>query len=397
MKVNVKTEHSVPVRTPVEAAAIHSLATFSKRTGAKTAAASKRTATEVTPVKVVREAAPEPVATSPEATIAEPKVIAPEAHKQASAGHIVLQWLTYVFWGWTILGLVWLMVIVLGNAVTGNDTSSMVPYAIAASLVLLPISVVCDVFYSRHELRKKTGASMVVMIIHAVIFALFGIGALISGILLAIELFIGTSSSTGSWTTVWLYSFLASAVVYALTFLRTLNPFHSFKIGRWYTIFMVLVVGVFIALGVVGPLAQARLTKDDRRIETNLSVISSAVERYTQDKKALPTNLSQIDVSGSPDAGALISDNLVTYKPEGSVKSTNTFRQDRATASDTDYRYQLCVTYMKASGTGSPRTYSDDNSGYQEYLYIEGHPAGEVCYKLKTTIAAPVAGVQILR
>lgn len=397
MKVNVKTEHSVPVRTPVEAAAIHSLATFSKRTGAKTAAAPKRTATEVTPVKVVREAAPEPVATSPEATIAEPKVIAPEAHKQASAGHIVLQWLTYVFWGWTILGLVWLMVIVLGNAITGNDTSGMVPYAIAASLVLLPISVVCDVFYSRHELRKKTGASMVVMIIHAVIFALFGIGALISGILLAIELFIGTSSSSGSWTTVWLYSFLASAVVYALTFLRTLNPFHSFKIGRWYTIFMVLVVGAFIALGVVGPLAQARLTKDDRRIETNLSVISSAVERYTQDKKALPTNLSQIDLSGSPDAGALISDNLVTYKPEGSVKSTNTFRQDRATASDTDYRYQLCVTYMKASGTGSPRTYSDDNSGYQEYLYIEGHPAGEVCYKLKTTIAAPVAGVQILR
>ena len=397
MKVNVKTEHSVPVRTPVEAAAIHSLATFSRRTGAKTAAAPKRTATEVTPVKVVREAAPEPVAaTSPEVTIAEPKVVTPEVHKQASAGHIVLQWLTYVFWGWTILGLVWLMVIVLGNAITGNDTSGMVPYAIAASLVLLPISVVCDVFYSRHELRKKTGASMVVMIIHAVIFALFGIGALISGILLAIELFIGTSSSTGSWTTVWLYSFLASAVVYALTFLRTLNPFHSFKIGRWYTIFMVLVVGVFIALGVVGPLAQARLTKDDRRIETNLSVISSAVERYTQDKKALPTNLSQIDVSGSPDAGALISDNLVTYKPEGSVKSINTFRQDRATASDTDYRYQLCVTYKKAS---ADRYASSYNSGeeYDSYPSVGNHPAGEVCYKLKTTITAPVAGVQILR
>lgn len=396
MKVNVKTEHSVLVRTPVEAAAIHSLATFSKRTGAKTAATPKRTATEVTPVKVVREAAPEPVATSPEATIAEPKVIAPEAHKQASAGHIVLQWLTYVFWGWTILGLVWLMVIVLGNAVTGNDTSGMVPYAIAASLVLLPISVVCDVFYSRHELRKKTGASMVVMIIHAVIFALFGIGALISGILLAIELFIGTSSGSGSWTTVWLYSFLASAVVYALTFLRTLNPFHSFKIGRWYTIFMVLVVGAFIALGVVGPLAQARITKDDRRIETNLSVISSAVERYTQDKKALPTNLSQIDLSGSPDAGALISDNLVTYRPEGSVKSTNTFRQDRATAHDTDYRYQLCVTYKKAS---ADRYASSYNSGeeYDSYPSVGNHPAGEVCYKLKTTIAAPVAGVQILR
>lgn len=397
MKVNVKTEHSVPVRTPVEAAAIHSLATFSKRTGAKTAAAPKRTATEVTPVKVVRETALEPVAaTSPEVTIAEPKVVTPEVHKQASAGHIVLQWLTYVFWGWTILGLVWLMVIVLGNAITGNDTSGMVPYAIAASLVLLPISVVCDVFYSRHELRKKTGASMVVMIIHAVIFALFGIGALISGILLAIELFIGTSSSSGSWTTVWLYSFLASAVVYALTFLRTLNPFHSFKIGRWYTIFMVLVVGVFIALGVVGPLAQARLTKDDRRIETNLSVISSAVERYTQDKKALPTNLSQIDLSGSPDAGALISDNLVTYRPEGSVKSTNTFRQDRATAPDTDYRYQLCVTYKKAS---ADRYASSYNSGeeYDSYPSVGNHPAGEVCYKLKTTIAAPVAGVQILR
>ncbi|MGH7250207.1 MAG: hypothetical protein ACREGC_04480, partial [Minisyncoccia bacterium] len=100
-------------------------------------------------------------------------------HNLNTPNVIVMQWLTYAFWGWTALSLSILTGIVLANFINKADMGSFTPYAIAAVLVLLPISFVCDYFYSKHEPGKNTGSAMVVMVIHAVLFALFGVGALI--------------------------------------------------------------------------------------------------------------------------------------------------------------------------------------------------------------------------
>jgi hypothetical protein len=344
---------------------------------------------ETPPVEIAPEPAAAPAVVSVSPVVDNPTP-SPTPPVHVGAGIIVLQWLTYAFWGWTILALIWLVFIVLSGFITSQDTSSMVPYAIAATLVLLPISAVCDIFYTRREQQKKTGASMVVMIIHAVIFALFGIGALISAVLAAIQLFIGASGSGGNdFTLIWLYTFLISAAVYAVTFLRTLNPFKSRGLAHVFPYLMMVVVGVFIVLGVVGPLAQARLVKDDRRIESQLSTVNRAVRDHIRNNDALPASLGDVTIK-DPEAKQLVQDNLVTYKA-GSVESKKPSKLKSEAADETskEYRYELCVTYKKESSSyRSSYDYYDDNDGEAStVLSTYNHPAGEVCYKQKTTTA----------
>ena len=79
-------------------------------------------------------------------TIAKDKASKHEQPKPM-AGNIILQWLTYAFWGWALLGINWLIFIVVFSLLAHQDQTEVIPYAIAAVLVLLPISVVCDFFY----------------------------------------------------------------------------------------------------------------------------------------------------------------------------------------------------------------------------------------------------------
>ncbi|RYZ99261.1 MAG: hypothetical protein EOO68_12620, partial [Moraxellaceae bacterium] len=65
-----------------------------------------------------------------------------ESQSGTSAGIVILQWLTYAFWGWTLLALTGLIATVLFAFYTDADTSDTIPYVIAATLVLLPISFV---------------------------------------------------------------------------------------------------------------------------------------------------------------------------------------------------------------------------------------------------------------
>lgn len=140
----------------------------------------------------------------------------------SSPGLIVLQWLTYAFWGWTVLAMSVLTVTVLANFISKSDTSGFMPYGIAAVLVLLPISIICDVIYSKHEPLKKLGAASLVMIIHAVLFALFGIGSLIGIVISLVMLFTSSGDSSGTQTA--LYSSMIITVLYTAVFLRTMNP-----------------------------------------------------------------------------------------------------------------------------------------------------------------------------
>ena len=70
----------------------------------------------------------------------------PSQPSENSAGVIVLQWLTYAFWGWTLLAVNTLIFMVIFSLLKHVDLSTIIPYAIASVLVLLPISLVCDVF-----------------------------------------------------------------------------------------------------------------------------------------------------------------------------------------------------------------------------------------------------------
>jgi hypothetical protein len=316
--------------------------------------------------------------------------VAAPAHvkEPVNAGLIILQWLTYAFWGWTVLALSVLTGTVIANFVAGADTGSFTPYGIAAVLVLLPISYACDYVFSKKEPQKKVGAEILVMVIHAVIFALFGIGSLIVAVVAVVQLLTSSGDSSGVQAT--LYTALIVTGFYGITFLRTLNPGIAPWIRRFYGITMVISVGIIAILGIVGPVAQERTTRDDRLISAELSGVSTAINDYVGSNGKLPSDLGALSLSG--DTKQVIDRKLVTYKPETTNYSTQSTQITKPSTSialraNPAYRYQLCVTYKKASpGYGKysrGNNFSDD--GYSTYLSSYDHPGGEYCYKLKTS------------
>lgn len=312
---------------------------------------------------------------------------APTAHP-VSAGLVILQWLTYAFWGWTVLALSFLVSMVYLSFISDSGSGSFTPYGIAAVLVLLPISFICDLFYSKREPQHKAGAEILVMVIHAVLFALFGIAALITSVFSVVQLL--TSSSDSKNTMVILFSGLTIAVFYAITFVRTLNPAKLSWAKRWFKWIMLVAVGVLVVLGIVGPVAKERTLRNDHLIESELPSISSSVSTYAQEHNKLPASLNDLS-SLSDDSKKLLKTNLVTYRPEGEEPQVTPYNDvtdynDKYGTPGKIFRYQLCATYTKESGDDSydySSSYADD-SGYSDYLYIYHHKAGNVCYKLKT-------------
>jgi hypothetical protein len=313
------------------------------------------------------------------------------AHPGTPAGVLVLQWLTYAFWGWTVLMVSILVATVLANTITGADTSGFTPYGIAAVLVLLPIAIACDVFFSKHEMAKKTGASSVIMVIHAVLFALFAVGSLIVAVFSLISKF--TSSGDSADSSVALYSALVIFVLYGAALLRTINPVKYPAVRRFYPIGMAVCVGLITIFGFIGPVAHAHRTRDDKLIESSLPTVSDTINSYVDQNHHLPSSLSTLELSGSPDAQQLVTRNLVKYTP-----NTLTAKQNYDLSGSTQrpygvsslqsrtYYYQLCVNYKEASKYRTyGSTYNQDASGYSSYPSTYQHAAGSVCYKLTAT------------
>jgi hypothetical protein len=311
----------------------------------------------------------------------------PQAPTPTNAGMVVLQWLTYAFWGWTLLAVVWLIYLDVASAMTNLNVNDVIPYAIAGSLVLLPLSFVCDYFFGKHEQTKKHGASMVVMIIHAVIFALFGIGTLIGAVLILVNLLVQTPTDFPA-TMSWLVTLFVSFVLYALTFVRTLNPAPSFEIAKWYKAVMLIAVGILILIAFVGPVAKSWVTRDDRDIATNLDLVREGVASYVNENRNLPDSLK--DTKLDPAAKSLVDRKLVTYKKDGKTETTKEnidYYGHKPGAVQYDYKFQLCVTYKSVdSGSSDYSSYSPPSRSSDDYVSIVstyGHPSGDVCYKLK--------------
>lgn len=297
-------------------------------------------------------------------------------NKSSSAGLAVLQWLTYAFWGWLILGIIWLIWIILTNAISDTAMEEIVPYSMAASIVMLPLAFVVDLFYRKYEPAKKQGVNSVLMVVHAVLFALLGIGVLIVAVFLGLNLLIGSGSSDTESQVIALLALAAATILYVAAFLRTLNPFKTQKVARIYGYSMLAVTVVLLALAAVGPMLTSISLRDDRRIESNLGTVSRAVDLYIRDNKQLPDNLASVEYS-SPEAQALVDDGLVEYKKDQAVLDSRGLAM-------TQYRYQLCVDFEKASGQTS-YNYGDEDE-YQTYPSVYGHESGDVCYKLYTEV-----------
>ena len=297
-----------------------------------------------------------------------------------TAGVIVLQWLTYAFWGWLIIGLIWMLSLILMDFIYESGLSSAsetLPYAISAIVVLLPVAFILDLFYRRHEPAKKVGAGGIIMIIHAVIFALLGIGVLIASIFVSLNAIIKGSFSDGQIVAV--FTLLGATLLYVIAFLRTLRPAKLARFTAIYGISMLVVSAAMLTMGAVGPLASSIQTRDDRRIEDNLNSINVDIQSYIQNNNKAPGSLDEVDFS-SKDSRELVGDGLVKYKNDGIDANSD--------VGGTTHRYQLCVTYTYSNQSDaqyydSPQKANDDLP-YEGYI-SEFHPKGEVCYRLKET------------
>lgn len=321
------------------------------------------------------------------ASMSPKELVAPHS----SPGIIILQWLTYAFWGWTLLAFVWLSFIVFTSFMSPVDITGMVPYAIAATLVLLPIAMVCDIFYLRKEPAKKQGAAMIVMVIHAVIFALVGIGILISGVVtiinLAIEVPIDSSTHIA-----WISTAFASAIVYALAFLRTLNPFSKNIVAKWFWLVMMLVMIGFAIASFIGPVSQVRLVREDEKIEKSIDHIYSQIKDVAEKDGEVPRSLDELQLND--EAKKHVRANIITYSPEEVVvPQTFTFGQGQSAQQQEQWqklsqnkpkllRYQLCATYQRQSAYYSAN-YTAATEDYSSYLTTSPHAAGKVCYKIE--------------
>jgi uncharacterized membrane protein YqjE len=300
--------------------------------------------------------------------------------KGVNAGLITLQWLTYAFWGWTILALSMLTVSVISNFVDKNSSgdSGFTPYGIAAVLVLLPISFICDAFYAPREPAKKSGVETLVMVVHAVIFALFGIGSLIAAVIAGVMLLTSTGSTNQGVSTT-IFSALIITIYYAITFIRTLNIQKIITFSKYYRFIMLLTVGIIALLGLIGPVAKERATRNDRLISSNIPSIVTEVNDYVATNKKLPSNLNELK-NLNEDSKKIIDGNLVSFKPEGVYISTD--KAINGLSQSEGRRYQLCTTYTKK--VSNSYSSNDTHDEYQEYVDTSSHPSGNVCYKLKT-------------
>ncbi len=308
---------------------------------------------------------------------------------------VVLQWLSYALWGGTIIAISTLAAAVLTFYITGSNIGDVALYSLAAVLVLIPISLICDVLYLKNEPSLRTRSSSIVMTIHAVLFALLGIGSLITIAFSLVSIVVGSAGHDGIIVT--LYTSLIVALLFILLFLRTVLPKKYSKMKYVFMVIMVISVVLVCVFGIFGPIADAQVTRNDKLIESNLPTVSEAVTTYSNNNGHLPASLDNLKLTG--DAKKLVTDKLVTYKKDSAPSSSYYY-------SSKDYYYQLCVTYKKAgtsqyststpiynsdsaasssSTSGASSSLIETGSNYSYYPYTTNHPAGNKCYKLMTS------------
>ena len=321
-------------------------------------------------------------------------------------GVLILQWLTYAFWGWTLVALYWLTSLSVQYFVSDSRDSDsystsylndMLAYSLAAVVVLFAISIICDIVYSRFEPRRKSGAAMVIMIIHAVIFALCSIGSLIAAVFAVVNMLISGGNEGAS--TILITAGIMT-LLYAATLVRTLHPEKVKNVTKLFWFVMLSATVLIGGLGIFGPVADAQRTKDDRAIETALPNIAAAVNDYTDEQGKLPSSLKNskllqsYSIDSDEDAKRLIEDELVTYvakerlvKPvDDSLDSSGVSIQSYQLGENKAvYHYQLCVTYdAEKNGRYDYDSLDSRLQKYETRPDTSNHSAGEVCYDLQT-------------
>lgn len=334
-----------------------------------------------------------------------PEQTKPNPH--VSAATLILQWLSYAFWGWLGVSLIWLAAVTFAHFIapdtSSSTTSEAIAYPLASTVVLAIIASVCDFFYTRKEsVPKKIGMENVIMIIHAVIFALLSIGATVVAVFALVNLLISIGASSEESAKITLFTALVAALFYLALASRVALAGQVKRMrGAAWSVMMVTVIGIFVA-SIVGPTSYSIYTKQDRLIESSLSPITESISVYVNKNDKLPENLNELSIKNE-DAKKVIAENLITYKPNtkpaGLIEQGYQIAPEQlelgmgAAASSImpaidqkQFYYQLCVDYRaEKKNEWDSVIYPQEDDGYASYISgYDSHGKGNHCYKVST-------------
>lgn len=325
-----------------------------------------------------------------------------------SPGVLVLQWVTYAFWMWFGVSMLWLAGVVTNFFVAGTKTTGIgeeIAYPLASVIVMLLCAAVADLFYAKHEPQHKTGGSMVIMLIHAVLFIMATVGSLVAAVFALITILINNDPLTEQdGTKVALAVSVVGVLLFGTLTLRVLMAGKHVHVRAAYWVFAGLMAAGFIAACVAGPVNEANATKNDRLIESALPDLARDINTYAGKNDKLPAKLSDVPATSAYNPSnkqrvqAMIDKGLVTYKPNTKPSQDDTDNGIKPLAYETGatkvFYYQLCTTYAREKGNlGNYRDAETNDialggaSYSSSYSYVDTstHPKGDKCYNLSAS------------
>ena len=312
----------------------------------------------------------------------------------STPGTTVLQWLTYAFWGWTIVAVAYLVTMLTGYVLVDSwaDDSTAVAYGVAAALILLPIAFITDVLYSRREPEHKKGAASIVMILHSVLFALVAVGGLATVAFSLVNLFVTSDDVAGIYVTI------ATAATVSILFTKLLGRtirhqlFKRFRL--YFRLLMLAVVLVTVTLAITGPVSEAVVTRDDRAVRDNLLTTSTAINEYVTTNNMLPGSIDELLASDvyavryasgfAESVRAQVANGTLTYTPN----TLEALVEEKDGSTQTTFYYELCATYKNALRASSDSYYytpATSTDGYSDFVQIKATAPGTFCQSLKVT------------
>ena len=301
-----------------------------------------------------------------------------------SAGIITLEWLTYVFWGLASLALNILVSLVVSYYVVeqGITASEPVAYAVAASLILIPIAFVTDVIFSKREDSLKSTASSIARIVFSIIYALVALGGLVSLVFISINYLLNGFMGEEVWVAV--ATSLTVFLAYLLLFIRVARPNFITSMRTMYRWLIALVIVIVCALAISGPVVNAFKTRQDRSIRSSMELIVNSISDNVSSGKSLPSNINEaVSTVPQPMYSKSQSENTLDFANRGLITYEPNSRQVSTTVDSRTYFYQICgvFEYETVSGTSSATPVQTTSAGgYSTYLDFGSIKKGKNCY-----------------
>ena len=301
-----------------------------------------------------------------------------------SAGVITLQWLTYVFWGLASLALVILVSLVVSFYVVeqGITASEPVAYAVAASLIVLPIAFITDLIFSKKEDALKSSASSIARILFSILYALVALGGLVSLVFIGISTLLNGFMGDEVWEAV--ATSFTIFLAYLLLLARVARPHLLGSIRYIYRLLVASAIIIVCILAINGPVANAFNTRQDRSIRSSMDLIVNSIRDNVNSGKPLPVSINEAvssvpqymyNKSQSEYTIDFASRGLITYEPNS--------RQASTSGAATTYYYQICgvFEYETTPGIESAQPIQTaSSSGYSSYLDFGSIKKGKNCY-----------------